>query len=70
MSMTTRHMTCCVCGSYAGRWQQHWNRDNGFGVCVPCVEWLRQRGQAMPVNTEAEIENLYGREGVNWGAAP
>lgn len=58
-----RNMTCCVCGSDAGKWQQHWNRDTGFGVCARCIEWVRGRGE-----TETEIADLYGKEGVNWGA--
>lgn len=63
--MTIRRMTCCVCGSDAGRWAQHWNRDTGYGVCVTCVQWVRSKG-----DTDAEITDLYGREGVNWGAEP
>jgi hypothetical protein len=62
-------MTCCVCGGNAGVWQQHWNRDTGYGCCVKCIEWqrgkIRHIGQAA---TEAEILDLYGKEGVNWGA--
>jgi hypothetical protein len=60
--MTTRNMTCCVCGAPAGRWQQHWNRDNGFGICVKCIAWLRSRK-----TSEAELLDLYGKESVNWG---
>lgn len=60
--MSVRHMTCCVCGEFAGRWKQHYNRDSGYGVCVSCVEWVRSRGE-----TEAEITDLYGKESVNWG---
>lgn len=62
--MKTRPLACCVCGSYAGKWQQHWNRDTGFGVCAPCVAWVRRRG-----TSEEEIRDLYGKEGVNWGAS-
>lgn len=57
-------MTCCCCGECAGKWQQHWNRDTGYGICVKCVEWQRERG-----TTEAEIYDLYGKPQVNWGAA-
>jgi hypothetical protein len=60
--MRKRHMTCCCCGEDAGRWQQHWNRDDGFGICVKCVNWQKSRG-----TTEVEIVDLYGKEGVNWG---
>lgn len=27
---TLRHLTCCCCGSYAGRFHQWWNRDTGY----------------------------------------
>ena len=60
--MKTRRMECCVCGGNAGFWQQHWNRDTGFGVCKSCVEWQRSRG-----TSAKEIFDLYGAEGVNWG---
>jgi len=63
--MKTRNMTCCVCGANAGRWQQHWNRDTGYGVCVRCIEWLRERK-----TSETEIADLYGKDGVNWGCEP
>jgi hypothetical protein len=58
---TKRHLSCCVCGEDAGYYEQHWNRDTGFGVCAACVTWLRGRGE-----TEAEIHDLYGVEGVNF----
>lgn len=61
--MTSRQMTCCVCGSDAGRRQQHWNRDTGFGICMKCIGWVRNRSV-----TEAEIADLYGKEGVNFGS--
>lgn len=63
--MAKRHLTCCCCGGDAGRWEQHWNRDTGYGVCFPCVERFRKQGE-----TEQEITELYGTEGVNWGKAP
>jgi hypothetical protein len=61
--METRHMTCCCCGKSAGKWQQHWNRDTGFGICKRCVDWQQSRG-----TTDAEVLDLYGRENINWGA--
>lgn len=61
--MKTRQLGCCVCGGDAGRWQQHWNRDTGYGVCAPCVEWVRSEGEP-----EEQIARDYGKEGVNWGA--
>lgn len=58
-----RHLSCCVCGDDAGTFEQHWNRDTGFGVCPACVAWLRFHG-----TSEAEIKDLYGVEGVNFAA--
>lgn len=29
-------LQCACCGRYAGRHEQHWNRDSGFGACVGC----------------------------------
>lgn len=59
---TEQNLVCCCCGCAAGRWQQHWNRDTGYGVCAECVELERQRGQS-----EKDIRRLFGTEGVNWG---
>lgn len=57
-------LTCCCCDGNAGRWYQHHNRDNGFGICVACVEWIRGKWK----QTDAEFASSYGAEGVNWGA--
>jgi len=59
---TARHLTCCVCGSAAGRWQQHWNRDIGYGICQPCA--TEQTGKETP----ERMESLYGKPGVNYEA--
>jgi len=59
-----RSLGCCCCGGDAGRWEQWWNRDTGYGVCAPCVAWVRSRGE-----TEAEIRENYGVEGVNFAPA-
>jgi hypothetical protein len=61
-----RRMKCSVCGDNAGRWEQHWNRDNGYGVCVDCVKWVRSK--LVGETAEVEIADLYGTEGVNWGS--
>lgn len=58
-----RHLGCCCCGGDGGYFEQHWNRDTGYGICARCVAWQRSRG-----TTEAEIADLYGREGVNFPA--
>lgn len=64
MTGVMRPMRCCCCGASAGRWQQWWNRDTGYGVCTRCVARLRATG-----TPELEITNLYGTENVNWGEA-
>lgn len=57
---TIHHMTCCVCGAYAGRWEQHWNRDTGYGICKSCAVEQRKR------ETPEEHASLYGLPGVNY----
>lgn len=54
-------MTCCVCGDHAGNFEQHWNRDTGFGICRPCVVTQKSRGVS-----DEEMLSLYGVEGVNY----
>jgi len=56
-----RRLTCCCCGADAGVWEQWYNRDTGYGVCAPCVVWVRSRGES-----EAEIRSNYGVEGINY----
>lgn len=54
---------CCICGAFAGKWAQHWNRDTGFGTCRPCVdEQIKKAGPA-------EVADLYGIEGLNYAPA-
>lgn len=57
-----KRLRCCICGADAGRWQQHWNRDDGFGICRPCVE-IEAKCE-LPV----VILELYGARGVNFDA--
>lgn len=59
--MARRHLTCSVCGSYAGWFEQHWNRDAGYGICSKCVAWRRERGEI-----EEQIRVLYGEAGINY----
>src|SRR5262245_19341125 len=58
--MTYRKLTCCICGEDAGRWQQHWNRDTGWGVCRACVE------RESAANSAQDMIDLYGQEGINY----
>jgi hypothetical protein len=60
--MAKRQLACCACDGDAGHWEQHWSRDTGYGICAECVLWVRSKGE-----TEAQILDYYGREGVNWG---
>jgi len=61
--MANTRKTCNCCGENAGKWEQHWNRDTGYGMCTDCIAMVRSRGM-----DEAEIISLYGREGINWGS--
>ena len=60
-----RPMTCCCCGNYAGKWQQWWNRDTGFGICSRCIDWMKGRG-----TPEEEMKGMYGVENIHWGFEP
>ena len=62
---TVRRLRCCRCGEDAGTWQQHWNRDTGWGVCAACVVRERAYGAG-----DAEIDRLYGVAGINYEAPP
>lgn len=57
----TRRLTCCCCGSET-RGRQWWNRDTGFGVCVPCVDGMLKRHQL----SLEDAGNLYGDRGVHY----
>lgn len=52
--------TCCVCGTYAGKWLQHWNRDTGYGICPRCV--AEEAGRCTP----DDLQDLYGKPGVHY----
>jgi hypothetical protein len=57
-------MQCAVCGNYAGRHEQHWNRDRGFGCCVPCYT------KAIGSDGIDSALNLYGIPGYNLNKLP
>ena len=56
----TRNLICCCCGAQAGRWQQHWNRDTGYGLCAKCAAWIPRRWP------ETDMEQTFGKVGVNY----
>jgi len=53
-------MDCCVCGGGAGKWTQHWNRDDGYSICPQCVS-----EEAARLSPE-ELRSNYGLPGVNY----
>jgi hypothetical protein len=55
-----RTLYCCICGEYAGRHEQHWNRDTGWGICPRCAT-----EQVNNISVE-EMKSLFGVEGVNY----
>lgn len=56
-----RDLGCCCCGN-ATRGRQWWNRDTGYGICVECIAFIRKHGE-----TEEEIFQNYGEQGIHWG---
>lgn len=67
---TTRYLTCCVCGDPAGRYQQHWNRDNGYGICRKCADWVQSPDRGRHRTGADEMRSLYGEAGINYEEAP
>jgi hypothetical protein len=61
----SRRLVCCCCGGEAGKWKQHTNRDDGYGICAECIKRFRVQGRM----TEVEIRDLYGVEGINFQPA-
>lgn len=54
------HLECCVCGKYAGKFQQWWNRDDEYGICGGCAKEQSER------LSPEEMKSCYGVEGVNY----
>ena len=57
-----RNLRCTCCGSAAGRYQQFYNQDTGYGICRKCIEGFLKEN----VMTAEEIRDRYGIEGVNY----
>ena len=49
-----RTLECCCCGAEA-KGRQWWNRDTGYGICVPCG-----------VRYYANDESAVGKRGIHW----
>jgi hypothetical protein len=62
-----RNLTCTCCGGSAGRWQQHWNQDTGYGLCASCRDWIWSRNHG---DTREHFERTYGKPGVNFESWP
>lgn len=61
--MTASHKECCCCGGGAGRFEQHWNRDTGYGICRDCADDEIKRG-----TSPANMVELYGIPGKHYAA--
>lgn len=71
MAAKKRSLICCTCGSYAGRFQQWWNRDTGFGLCAKCRDWLSKpdpKANGRIRYDAAEMRDLYGEAGIHYPA--
>lgn len=58
-----RLLKCTHCGNGAGRFEQWWNHDTGYGACRPCIDWVA--GLNGGLSTE-EIHSRYGIEGRHY----
>lgn len=54
-----RRLTCCCCGASTPGRQWH-NRDEGFGLCVGCIDFCA-RG-----STPTDFQRTYGLRGVHF----
>ena len=64
-----RLLTCACCGGNAGKFQQWYNQDTGYGICARCIAWMRQPTATKAVReSEENIRDYYGIEGVNFAA--
>lgn len=52
------HLTCACCGS-GTRGRQWWNRDEGFGLCVNCIDFCASE----------DFRLNYGDRGINFDVA-
>jgi hypothetical protein len=59
MASRVENLRCCVCGGSA-RGRQWFNRDEGYGICRKCVDYVAQK------QTEDEIYQNYGVEGIHY----
>ncbi|WP_125999100.1 hypothetical protein [Sphingobium yanoikuyae] len=62
--MPSAWKTCCCCGQYVGHFEQHWNRDTGYGLCEDCIDYCA-RGE-----TAESFERTYGVAGVHYARIP
>ena len=53
-------LTCCCCGSGMKGRQWH-NRDQGYGLCVKCADWIKDGRE-----TKEEMQSAYGSNGIHW----
>jgi hypothetical protein len=58
---------CCCCGSYAGEFEQHWNRDTGYGLCERCIDYCARGYGGL---SREEFERGYGKPGIHYARAP
>ena len=65
----TRRLTCTCCGEFAGRFRQHWNQDDGYGICRKCVLWMKSPARAKHYPGDEEFAKAYGTEGTNYANA-
>ena len=59
------HLECSCCGGYAGRFEQFWNQDDGYGVCTRCVDDIIERGEEYMAFHGIDINKTWGLPDVH-----
>ena len=62
-------LRCACCGGDAGRFEQHWNQDLGWGLCASCGRWimgrLMTRERMTAAEADTDMRRTYGEPGIN-----
>lgn len=56
-----KKLICTCCGRLTNAKAQWWNRDNGFGLCLKCYDWIQTKYNC----TDEDMRQSYGNKGIH-----